>query len=53
LKELKGKDIFDPYGRLSKAEFEKLDYPKPHVDYSESKKRAVERFKKGLAEADI
>jgi deoxyribodipyrimidine photo-lyase len=53
LKELEGKDIFDPYGRLSKQEFEKLGYPEPHVDYSESKKRAVERFKKGLAEADV
>jgi len=38
---------------LDKKEFEKLGYPKPHVDYSESKKRATERFKKGLAEADI
>lgn len=53
LKDLKGKDIFDPYGRLSKDEFKKLGYPEPHVDFSESKQRAVQRFKKDLAEADI
>ncbi|KAI5203874.1 Cryptochrome/photolyase FAD-binding domain-containing protein [Aureobasidium subglaciale] len=53
LKNLKGKDIFDPYGRLSKAEFEKLGYPAPHVDFSESKKRATERFKKDLAAAVV
>jgi deoxyribodipyrimidine photo-lyase len=53
LKHLQGKDIFDPYGRLAKAEFEKLGYPKPHVDFAESKKRATERFKQGLHDADI
>ncbi|KAK6008518.1 hypothetical protein QM012_000421 [Aureobasidium pullulans] len=53
LKDLKGKDIFDPYHRLSKEEFEKLGYPKPHVDFVETKKRATERFKKDLHDADV
>lgn len=49
---LKGKDIFDPYARLSKAEFEKLGYPSPHVDWKESKERALSRYKQDLADAD-
>ena len=49
LKHLKGKDIFDPYHRLSKQEFEKLGYPAPHVDWSETKKRAMERFKHDMS----
>lgn len=53
LKDLKGKDIFDPYGRLSNEEFKKLGYPEPHVDFAKSKKRATERFKKDLAEAEV
>ncbi|CAK1358834.1 unnamed protein product [Cercospora beticola] len=52
LKELKGKDIFDPYNRLSKEEFEKLGYPAPHVDFKESQQRAKERYKSDLANAD-
>lgn len=45
LKHLKGKAIFDPHARLSKGEFEKLGYPAPHVDWHETKARAIERFK--------
>ena len=52
LKDVKGKAVFAPWERLSKEEFEKLDYPRPHVDFSESKQRAIERFKKDLADAD-
>lgn len=52
LKDLKGKDIFDPYHRLSKQEFEKLGYPAPHVDFKESQQRAKERYKRDLANAD-
>lgn len=52
LKNLKGKEIFAPYERLSKAEFEKLGYPKPHVDYAESSQRAKARYKQDLANAD-
>jgi deoxyribodipyrimidine photo-lyase len=53
LKDVKGKAVFDPATRLSKAEFEKLGYPRPHVDYSESKARAVERYKEGIASAKV
>lgn len=52
LKDLKGKDVFDPHGRLSKEEFEKLGYPAPHVDFKESAQRAKERYKRDLADAD-
>lgn len=52
LRTLHGKDIFAPHERLSKSEFEKLGYPRPHVDYAESAKRAKARYKRDLAEAD-
>jgi deoxyribodipyrimidine photo-lyase len=52
LRDVKGKAIFDPYNRLSKAEFAKLGYPKPHVDYTKSKQRCIERYKSGMADAD-
>ncbi|KAK3052533.1 hypothetical protein LTR09_006387 [Extremus antarcticus] len=53
LKAVKGKAIFAPYERLSKAEFEKLDYPKPHVDYTETAQRAKERYKRDLHSQEI
>lgn len=52
LKDVPGKAVFDPANRLSEAEFEKLGYPRPHVNFIESKDRAVQRFKKDLASAD-
>ena len=52
LKDVKGKAVFDPYHRLSREEFEKLGYPKPHVDWKETKARAMERFKHDMADAD-
>ncbi|GAB7355992.1 hypothetical protein MBLNU459_g6619t1 [Dothideomycetes sp. NU459] len=52
LKNVKGKAVFAPWERLSKAEFEKLGYPRPHVDYKETKDRAIARFKRDLADAD-
>lgn len=52
LKDVKGKAVFAPHDRLSKAEFEKLGYPRPHVDFAESKQRATERYKQGLHDAD-
>lgn len=52
LKDVKGKAVFAPSERLGKAEFEKLGYPRPHVEYSASAKRAKERYKRDLAEAD-
>lgn len=51
LKDVKGKAIFAPYERLSKEEFEKLGYPKPHVDWKETKQRAIERFKSDMRDA--
>jgi deoxyribodipyrimidine photo-lyase len=53
LKNIKGKAVFAPYARLSKEEFEKLGYPKPHVDWKDTKARAIDRFKRGLREASI
>ncbi|RYN62577.1 Deoxyribodipyrimidine photo-lyase [Alternaria tenuissima] len=53
LKDVQGKAVFAPYARLSKSEFEKLGYPKPHVDWKETKARALDRFKRGLRNADV
>lgn len=52
LKDVKVKAIFAPSERLSKGEFEKLGYPAPHVDFKESKDRALTRYKQDLADAD-
>jgi deoxyribodipyrimidine photo-lyase len=52
LKGVKGKAVFDPYNRLSKEEFEKLGYPKPHVDFKESKERCIQRYKQDMADAE-
>jgi deoxyribodipyrimidine photo-lyase len=52
LKDVKGKAIFDPYNRLSKEDFEKLDYPSPYVDWHETKQRALARFKTDMKDAD-
>ncbi|KAL8824679.1 MAG: hypothetical protein Q9170_008078 [Blastenia crenularia] len=51
LKNVKGKAVFDPYNRLPKAEFEKLGYPVHHVDWHETKQRAIQRFKSDMADA--
>jgi len=45
LKGVKGKAIHAPFERLSKAEFEKLGYPKPIVEHKEARERALRRFK--------
>ncbi len=52
LKDVKGKAIFAPYERLSKQEFEKLEYPKPYVDWNETKARCLDRFKSDMKDAD-
>ena len=52
LKDVKGKAIFAPYDRLSKDEFEKLGYPKPHVDFNETAARAKERYKMAIHSED-
>lgn len=51
LKHVKGKAVFAPYDRLSKKEFEKLGYPKPHVDWKETKARVIARFKSDMKDA--
>jgi deoxyribodipyrimidine photo-lyase len=53
LKDVKGKAIFSPHDRLSAAEFKKLNYPAPHVDFGESSRRAKERYKKGIATSEV
>jgi len=52
LRGVKGKAIFAPHERLGKAEFEKLGYPRPHVEFSATARRAKERYKHDLAEAE-
>ncbi|KAH8726862.1 FAD binding domain of DNA photolyase-domain-containing protein [Phaeosphaeriaceae sp. PMI808] len=52
LADVKGKAIFAPYGRLSKDEFEKLGYPKPHVNWKKTKQRCLERFKRDMHDAE-
>lgn len=49
---VKGKAVFDPWNRLPREEFEGLGYPRPHVDWKETKERAVERFKSDMRDAD-
>jgi deoxyribodipyrimidine photo-lyase len=51
LKGVEGKAVFAPYERLSKEEFGKLGYPAPHVDWKQTKQRAVERFKGDMKDA--
>lgn len=53
LKHVEGKAIFDPYNRMSKEEFKKLNYPEPYIDWDESKQRAMQRYKADMQEADI
>ena len=48
---VEGKAVFEPHKRLGKAEFEKLGYPEPHVDWNKTKKRCMERFKSDMADA--
>ncbi|KDN53397.1 hypothetical protein K437DRAFT_218841 [Tilletiaria anomala UBC 951] len=45
LKNVKGNAIHAPYDRMSKAEFDKLGYPKPIVEHTEARQRALRRFK--------
>ncbi|KAF2007480.1 Cryptochrome/photolyase FAD-binding domain-containing protein [Amniculicola lignicola CBS 123094] len=52
LRGVQGKAVFAPYARLSKKEFEKLGYPKPHVDWKVTKQRCIERFKNDMKDAE-
>ncbi|CAO2657726.1 Nn.00g038520.m01.CDS01 [Neocucurbitaria sp. VM-36] len=49
---VEGKAVFAPYARLSREEFEKLGYPKPHVDWKVTKQRCMERFKRDMHDAE-
>lgn len=51
LRDVKGKAVFSPHDRLSKEEFDKLGYPEPHVSWSETKARAIQRFKSDMKDA--
>jgi deoxyribodipyrimidine photo-lyase len=46
---LDNKKVFAPYERCSKKEFEALNYPKPVVDWKETKSRAIEALKHATA----
>ena len=46
---MQGKAVFAPWERLERHEFEKLAYPRPHVDWAETKKRCMERFKNDMS----
>jgi deoxyribodipyrimidine photo-lyase len=52
LANVQGKAVFAPYERLSKEEFEKLGYPKPHVNWKQTKQRCMERFKRDMHDAE-
>lgn len=53
LREVEGKAVFDPFHRLSDDEFKRLVYPAPHVDFQESKRRCIERYKQDMAEVHL
>ncbi|KAF2856459.1 Cryptochrome/photolyase FAD-binding domain-containing protein [Plenodomus tracheiphilus IPT5] len=52
LKDVQGKAVFAPHARLGKAEFEKLGYPVPCVDWKQTKARCLERFKRDMHDAE-
>jgi deoxyribodipyrimidine photo-lyase len=51
LKDVKGKAIFSPHDRLSPKEFDKLGYPRPMVDFAESKDACLKAYKAGMDKA--
>lgn len=53
LRGVEGKAVFAPSERLSKGEFENLGYPRPYVDWRETKERARERFKRDMQDAEL
>ena len=52
LRGVEGKAVFSPHDRLPKEEFEKLGYPRPHVDWHETKQRCTQRFKRDMADVE-
>ena len=53
LRGVEGKAVFSPHDRLPKAEFEKLGYPRPHVDWHETKQRCMQRFKSDMSGVEV
>ncbi len=49
---MKGKAVFDPWGRLGEREAEKTGYPRPYVDWKETKARCLERFKRDMKDVE-
>jgi len=49
---VKGKAIFAPNKRLSEKDFERLEYPVPHVYWHQTKQRCLERFKRDMKDAE-
>lgn len=45
LRNLKGKAIHDPFGKMPTAEFKKLGYPAPIVEHKAARERALFRYK--------
>lgn len=45
---VEGKAIHDPYNRGKAKEAEKAGYPRPIVDHSQARQKALERYKAGL-----
>ncbi|KAK0570098.1 DNA photolyase phr1 [Tilletia horrida] len=45
LRNIKGNAIHDPFHRLDKAAFKKLNYPEPIVEHKFARERALRRFK--------
>lgn len=52
LRGVQGKAVFAPWERLGREEFEKLGYPRPYVDWHETKERCMQRFKRDMADAE-
>lgn len=52
LRGVEGKAVFAPYARLPREEFEKLGYPKPHVDWKQTKARCLERYKRDMHDVE-
>lgn len=48
LKDIKGKAIHDPHGRGAGKEAARNGYPKPIVDHSTQRKKALDMYKTGL-----
>ena len=53
LRGVEGKAVFAPWERLPEEEFEKLGYPRPHVDWHETKQRCMQRFRRDMGGVEV